>query len=104
MLYDVIANREDFLALSDPEVQSTLSSLFPEYKLYSHSLDWRKNEEYFLKAKGGRGDVLVGWGTILEGDDKCEHVGSVRCRTLKSILGYGSKEGARNQGSPINRK
>lgn len=104
MLFDIIANRSEFLKLSDDEVHETLSTMFPDQKLYSHSIDWRKDEQYILKAKGGRGDVLVGWGNITEGDETSELIGSLRCRTLKSILGHRSEKGKGNQGSAINRK
>ena len=104
MLYDVIANRSEFLKLSNEEVHKTLSSMFPEHKLYSHSIDWRNDERYILKAKGGRGDVIVGWGDITEGDDNSESIGSLRCRTLKSILGHRPEKGKGNQRSSINRK
>jgi len=104
MLFDVIANRSEFLALSDPEVHETLSIMFPERRLYSHSIDWRKSEEYILKAKGGDGDIIVGWGSITKEDETSELIGSLRCRTLKSILDNRSREGARNQVSARNRK
>jgi len=104
MIYDVIANRNEFLALSDPEVHETLSNMFPDHNLYCHSQDWRKSEEYILKAKGGRGDVLVGWGNITKEVEESERTGSLRCVTLKSILEHGSKKGTRNQGPSGNRK
>lgn len=104
MLFDVIANRSEFLKLSDPEVHETLSSMFPERNLYSHSIDWRKSEEFILKARGVREDVIVGWENITEGDETSERIGPLRCRTLKSILGHESQKGARNQGPSRNRK
>jgi len=104
MFYDVIANRSEFLRLSDPEVYETLSNMFPDRNLYCHSQDWRDSDKYHLKAKGGRGDVLVGWGNVTKEDEESERTGSLRCITLESILGHQSKSGTRNQGPSGNRK
>jgi len=104
MLFDVIANRNEFLALSDPEVHETLSCMFPERKLYSQSIDWRKSEEYILKAKGSGGDVMVGWGNVTKENEESELIGSIRCVSLKSILDNRSRGGTQSQGSTRNRK
>jgi len=104
MIYDVIANRSEFLKLSDPEVHDTLSSMFPDRNLYCHSQDWRDSDKYHLKAKGGRGDVIVGWGNITKEVEESECTGPLHCITLKSILGHQSKSGTRNQGPSRNRK
>ena len=61
MFFDLIANRNDFLKLSDEQVNSVLCNIFPERKLYSHSADWRKSDEFILKARGTGGDVVIGW-------------------------------------------
>ncbi|WP_207649647.1 hypothetical protein, partial [Desulfosporosinus metallidurans] len=38
-----------------------LVTLYPYHGLYRMSVDWRKDKGYILKAKGTRGDVIVGW-------------------------------------------
>jgi hypothetical protein len=101
MFFDLIANRKDFLKLSDEQVNSALCSIFPERKLYSHSIDWRKSDEYILKARGTGGDVIVGWEREVE---KHEPIRPLRCRSHQSILDHGSQKRKGNSGSSRDRK
>lgn len=60
-LYDVYLKRRKLLELTNDDILVDLQRMFPDRKLYSISLDWRKNERYFLKARGTLGDIIVGW-------------------------------------------
>lgn len=60
-IFDLIVDREELLKLSDEEINSSLCNIFPERKLFSHSIDWRKSENFILKSKGIHGDVIIGW-------------------------------------------
>lgn len=59
--YDLILVHENISAMSEDEVLRLLEGLFPEHGLYRMSVAWRKDKRYILKAKGTRGDVIVGW-------------------------------------------
>lgn len=59
--YDVYFAHKNFLKMTNEDILSVLQGLFPERKLFSISLDWRKDIKYFLKARGTLGDALVGW-------------------------------------------
>lgn len=58
---DRLLNYEKLKKLSDEKIYAILCRLYPDLDLYCVSVDWRKNREYILKAKGGRGDVIIGW-------------------------------------------
>jgi len=51
-------------SLDNKAMFDTLDSIYPERQLYSMSLDWRKDKQYILKARGVKGDVIVGWEEI----------------------------------------
>jgi hypothetical protein len=38
-----------------------LNRQFPNYNLYSLSQDWFENRRFILKARGGNGDIIIGW-------------------------------------------
>lgn len=59
--YDIVLVHERLSAMSDEEVLKLLVTLFPNYGLYRISVDWRNDKQYILKAKGTRGDAVVGW-------------------------------------------
>lgn len=59
--YDIVLVHERLSTMSDEDVFKILVTLFPDYGLYRMSVDWRKDKRYILKAKGTRGDVIVGW-------------------------------------------
>ncbi len=59
--YDIVLVHENLSAMSDDEVFKLLAIIFPERGLYRISIDWRKDKQYILKAKGTMGDVIVGW-------------------------------------------
>ena len=40
---------------------SRLQTEFPDRDLYSVSTSWYDNPKYICKAKGARGDVVIGW-------------------------------------------
>lgn len=58
---DILLKREELLTLTNSEVLASLQEKYLERKLYSISLDWRKDEKYILKARGTSGDLIVGW-------------------------------------------
>jgi hypothetical protein len=60
-LYDLVLVHGNLSAMSDNEVFGLLRSIFPDHGLYRISEEWRKDKRYILKAKGTRGDVIVGW-------------------------------------------
>ena len=38
-----------------------LQQEYPNYRLYSVSTSWHKDNQYICKAKGTLGDVIIGW-------------------------------------------
>jgi len=60
-LFDMLMAHSHAKSLDNKAMFDTLDSIYPERELYSMSLDWRKDKQYILKAKGVKGDVLVGW-------------------------------------------
>jgi len=60
-LFDMLMSHSHAKSLDNKAMFDTLDSIYPERELYSMSLDWRKDKQYILKAKGAKGDVLVGW-------------------------------------------
>lgn len=68
-MFDMIVRHSDFSKYSNEGILDALDILYPERDLYSLSLDWRKNKQYVMKAKGVQGDVLVGWSEV--GYGKC---------------------------------
>jgi hypothetical protein len=38
-----------------------LKNMYPSYHLYQVSKDWYEDDQYICKAKGARGDVVIGW-------------------------------------------
>ena len=59
--YDIVLVHENLTAMSNDVVFKLLKTQFPEHGLYRMSVDWRKDKRYILKAKGTKGDVIVGW-------------------------------------------
>ena len=59
--YDIVLVHENLSTKSDDEVFRLLKTLFPEHGLYRMSVDWRKDKGYILKARGTKGDIIVGW-------------------------------------------
>lgn len=59
--YDALLSHKELCLKDDKEIHCLLYMLFPNRSISSHSTDWRKDKKYILKAKGGKGDVIVGW-------------------------------------------
>ena len=59
--YDLVLIHKNLSAMSDDDVFKLLVTLFPDHGLYRMSVDWRKDKGYILKAKGTKGDAIVGW-------------------------------------------
>lgn len=59
--YDIVMVHEVLSTMPDDEVFGLLESLFPKHGLFRMSVDWKKDKGYVLKAKGTKGDVIVGW-------------------------------------------
>ena len=59
-------------SLDNKAMFDTLDSIYPERELYSMSLDWRKDKQYILKARGVKGDVIVGWEEVKYSKEWCE--------------------------------
>lgn len=58
---DRLLNHENLKKLSNEKVFEVLCKLYPNHELFNISLGWRESKEYILKAKGGQGDVIIGW-------------------------------------------
>jgi len=69
--YDLILVHEKLSTMPDEEVFGLLEALFPEHGLYRVSFDWRQDKGYILKAKGTKGDVIVGW---IENQSNCQQL------------------------------
>ncbi|WP_407310451.1 hypothetical protein [Desulfosporosinus sp. SB140] len=102
-MFDAVVERKSLLELPGEEVQQVLEEVFPQRQLYSHSLGWRDNPDYFLKARGTHGDALIGW-EEWKGWDKDELARSLYSQSLKSILGHRQEERRSNSGPSKNRK
>lgn len=59
--YDLVMVHETLSTMTDNNIFELLKTLFPEHGLYRMSDDWRNDKRYILKAKGTKGDVIVGW-------------------------------------------
>ena len=59
--YDLILVHKLLLKMSDADILTLLKCQFPQRDLYQISTDWRDDRKYILKARGARGDVIVGW-------------------------------------------
>lgn len=59
--YDLVMVHKVVSQMTDDDVLGMLKGLFPERNLYRVSIDWRKDKKFILKARGTRGDVIVGW-------------------------------------------
>jgi len=67
-VFDMVVRHSDFSKYSNEGILNALDILYPERDLYSLSLDWRKDPQYIMKARGVYGDVLVGWSEVDYGE------------------------------------
>jgi len=60
-MYDIIMLHKNIKVLSNQQIFNIIDMIYPDRKIYSLSIDWRKSKEFILKARGINGDVIVGW-------------------------------------------
>lgn len=58
---DALASYAEYARLTDPEVIDKLKTTFPGLGIYEISMPWRYDRQFFLMAKGVRGDLVLGW-------------------------------------------
>jgi len=67
-VFDMIVRHSDFSKYSNEGILDALDNLYPGRDLYSLSLEWRKDKQHVMKARGAYGDVLVGWSEVDYGE------------------------------------
>lgn len=58
---DIIMSWEKHRNISPQVMLDRLKTKYPERELYCVSLDWKRSKEFICKARGVKGDVIVGW-------------------------------------------
>ena len=65
MKYDGVFSHSDTKEIVDiygwDTLLDKLNGDFPGRSLYSVSTDWHNDSQYLCKARGSKGDVIIGW-------------------------------------------